>query len=142
CEDGVEAESAPARPPGLGGRWAGRRPVASPFGRGLRPAPAGGGAGADGVPFPAWQYRPAYLPAPLAFDVGRDVPLSEPFWFHLGFGRRPDDPGRPTRQPFDHAAGLRAITGVRLAGPGVGRPSAGGRAVARLGVATLDDAPG
>jgi hypothetical protein len=137
-QDPVEAQSAPCSPTRLWERWAGRRTVASPFGLGLRPARPGAGAG--GVPFPAWEYRPAYLPAPLAIDVGRDVPLSEPFWFHLGFGRRPDDPGWPTRQPLDHAAGLREVTGVRLAGPGLGRPSAVGCAVAGLGVVMLADA--
>ena len=133
----AEAQSERVAPTRIWPRWAGRRTSTSPFGLGLRPTQPG----ASGVPFPAWEYRPSYLPAPLAIHVGRDVPLSEPFWFHLGFGRRPDDPGRPTRQPLDHAAGLREVTGVRLAGPGLDRPSAVGRAVAGLGVATLGDAP-
>jgi hypothetical protein len=135
--DPAEAQAEPVAPTRIWERWAGRRTVASPFGLGLRPAQPG----ASGVAFPAWEYRPAYLPAPLAIHVGRDVPLSEPFWFHLGFGRRPDDPRWPTRQPIEHATGFGEVTGVRLAGPGLGSPSEVGRAVAGLKVVALADVP-
>jgi hypothetical protein len=132
-----EAQDERLGPTRLWPRWAGRRTGASPFGLGLRPARPGAG----GVPFPAWEYRPAYLPPPLAIHVGRDVPLSEPFWFYLGLARRSDDPGRPTRQPLEHATGFGEITGVRIAGPGLGKPSEAGRGVARLAAVALAEAP-
>jgi hypothetical protein len=133
----AEAQSERVAPTRIWPRWAGRRTSTSPFGLGLRPTQPG----ASGVPFPAWEYRPSYLPAPLAIHVGRDVPLSEPFWFHMGFGRRPDDPRWPTRQPLEHAAGFRDVTAVRLAGPGLGSPSEVGRAVAGLEAVALADDP-
>jgi hypothetical protein len=126
--DPSEAQDERLGPARLWPRWAGRRAGASPFGLGLRPVLPGAG----GVPFDAWEYRPAYLPPPLAIHVGCDVPLSEPFWFHLGFARRPDDPRWPNRQPLEHAAGIREVTGVRFAGPGLAEPSRSGREVARL----------
>jgi hypothetical protein len=135
--DASEAQEERFGPTGLWSRWAGRRPGASPFGLGLRPAQPGAG----GVPFPAWEYRPAYLPPPLAIHIGRDVPLSEPFWFYLDFARRPDDPGRPNRQPLEHAVGFEDITRVRLEGPGLGRPSEAGRDVARLATIAMAEAP-
>jgi hypothetical protein len=135
--DPAEAQADSTAPTRTWPRWAARRTTASPFGLGLRPAQPGAGA----VPFPAWEYRPAYLPAPLVIHVGRDVPLIEPFWFVLGFARRPDDPGRPTRPPLEHPAGFGEITGVRLAGPGLGHPSEAGRAVARSAAVELADAP-
>src|SRR5262245_62138762 len=95
--DPSEARDERLGPTRLWSRWAGRRTGASPFGLGLRPAQPG----ASEVPFDAWEYRPSYLPPPLAIHIGRDTPPSEPFWFYLGFARRPDDPGRPTRQPLE-----------------------------------------
>jgi hypothetical protein len=135
--DPAEAQGEPSGLTQIWPRWAGRRTGASPFGLGLRPAQAG----ASGVPFPAWKYRPAYLPMHLAIHVGQDVPMSEPFWFHLGFGRRPDDPRWPTRQPLEHAADFGEVTGVRFAGPGLDSPSEVGRAVAALGTVALAGAP-
>jgi hypothetical protein len=135
-QDAAEAQGEPVAPTRIWSRWAGRRTGASAFGLGLRPSQPG----ASGVPFPVWEYRPAYLPSPLTIYVGRDVPLSEPFWFHLGFARRPDDPGWPTRQPLEHAVGFGEVTGVRLSGPGLGNPSEAGRAVARMAAVALADA--
>jgi len=135
--DPAEARGEPSDLTQIWPRWTGRRTGASPFGLGLRPSQPGAGE----VPFPAREYRPAYLPAHLAIHVGRDVPLSEPFWFHLEFGRRPDDRGWPTRQPLEHAAGFREMSGVRLAGPGLDSPSQVGRAVVGLGAVALADAP-
>jgi hypothetical protein len=134
--DPSQAQSELFGPTGLWSRWSGRLASASPFGLGLRPAPPGAG----GVPFPAWEYRPAYLPAPLAIQVGQGVPLSEPFWFHTGFARRPDDPAWPTRQPLGHSAGFSEITGVRLSGPGLGSPSEVGRSVTRSAGVELAEA--
>jgi hypothetical protein len=133
----AEAQTGPAGQTQLWARWNSRHAGASPFGLSLRPAQPG----ASDVPFPAWEYRPSYLPADLCFHVAREVPLFEPFWFHLGFARRPDDPRWHNRQPLEHAGGFREITGVRLTGPGLGHPSEVGRAVAGLTGVTLADAP-
>ena len=136
ARDPAEAQSELVAPTQIYSRWAGRRTGTSPFGLGLRPAQPG----ADGLPFPAWEYRPDYLPAHLTIHVGRDVPLCEPLWFYLGFARRPDDPGWATRQPLEHAAGFSEITGVRLSGPGLGSPSEAGQSVARSAAVELADA--
>ncbi len=136
--DPAEAQSKATAPTRIGSRWAGRRTGSSPFGVGLRPTQPGT---ADDVPFPAWAYRPAYLPAPLAIQIADDVPLAEPLWFHLGFARRPDDPGWPNRQPLEHAAGFGEITWVRLSGPGLRHPSEAGQAIVRSAAIELADAP-
>ena len=61
-------------------RWSGRSGEACPFGVVLRPS------GEDvSPPFDTWEYRPAYLPSPLAIHVARDVPLTEPGFFYLPF---------------------------------------------------------
>jgi hypothetical protein len=135
--DPAEAQSDATRPAGLWPRFAGRGAGASPFGVALRPTRPDVGL----TPFPGWEYRPAYLPAPLAIHVGADVPVSEPLWFYIGFGRRPDGLGWPRRQPLGHPAGVREVTGVRLAGPGLGTPSAVARAVAAAWPVGLAEAP-
>jgi hypothetical protein len=102
-----EAEAA-AGPLGLGARWA-NRATASPFGILLR---AKGLAPAD-PPFDSWEYRPAAMPdlvANIALGVSRD----EPFWGYLPRARRQ---GESSREPLDHPAGMRELTGVRVASP-------------------------
>jgi hypothetical protein len=135
--DPDEAQTGPVGLTQLWPRWGGRHTGASPFGVGLRSTHPG----TSGAPFPAWEYRPIYLPAPLTIHVGRDVPLSEPFWFHLGFGLRPDDSRWPIRQPLEHAAEFLEVTGVRIAGPGLGSLTEVGRAVAGSGAVALAEAP-
>jgi hypothetical protein len=79
------------------------------------------------------------LPDPLAIHIGQGVPLAEPFWFFLGFGRRPGSLRSP--QPLEHAPGLQYVTGVRLTGPGLGWPSEAAQAVVAAGAVTLQEAP-
>jgi len=69
---------------------------------------------ADKPPFPAWAYRPSYLPVGLAVEIGEGSPLSEPMWFFLSFVGRPDRYLQHRRQPLLHKVGLREITAVRL----------------------------
>ena len=67
----------------------------SPFGVGFRPAPAEGSEQGRAVPFPTWEYRPPYLPEPLAIHMAANSDVAtEPLLFYLAFGRRPnpDDP--------------------------------------------------
>src|SRR5262245_8840884 len=129
----VEAQAEGILATGLWPRGSGT----SPFGLCLRPVRPGCGE----VPFPAWEYRPPYLPAPLVVHVGQGVPESEPWWFYLSFGRRPDDASWPRPQPLDHPAGLGEITAVRLSGPGLANPSEVARAVARSWAVSLAEAP-
>ncbi len=132
--DEGEARGGPAAAAGLWPRWAGLWPRwagraagrASPFGLAVRPARAN-----SGPPFPASEYRPPYLPPGLAIHVAGGVPADEPWWFHLPFARRPDDPGRAGDLRPDHPAGVREVTGVRLSGPWAARPSAAAAAVGR-----------
>ncbi|MDN4054600.1 VOC family protein [Massilia sp. YIM B02763] len=118
-EDEAEVDSDLTRPTQLGERL--RAGTASPFGICFRPS-----SGPATVPFPAWDYRPAYLPAGMAIQVGRDVPLAEPMWFYLAQARAP--------QAFaEHAAGLREITSVKVMVPGVSAWSAAARAAMEEG---------
>jgi hypothetical protein len=136
AHDPIEAQAEGTHATGLWPRWCGRARATSPFGLCLRPARPGGA-----VPFPAWEYRPPYLPAPLVIHVGQGVPASEPWWFYLSFGRRPDDGGWRRPQPLDHAAGFREVTAVRLTGPGLANPSEVAQAVAGSWAVTLAGAP-
>jgi hypothetical protein len=119
--DPEEARSELVRPMHFWQRWTGRRSGASsPFGVLLRPARPS----VEGLPFPCWEYRPPYLPAPLAIHVAQGVPPEGTYWAYLPFGRRPDAPDRPRRQPMEHAAGFREVTQVRFIGPRAGDPPA------------------
>src|ERR1035438_4241157 len=71
--DAQEAQSEGSRRTLLWERWSERKGKASPFGICLRPV-----ASQDSVPpFPAWEYRPSYLPDPLAIHIG-DSSIEEP----------------------------------------------------------------
>ena len=131
--DTVEAQSELVRSTQLWTRWSQRRSGACPFGVCLRPARPG----LEGAPFPSSEYRPPYLPSPLVIHVGQDVPLSEPLWFYLGFGQRPDAPEWPRRQPLEHPVGFQEVTHVRLTSPTAENPSAAASVVSRAGVVTL-----
>jgi hypothetical protein len=81
--DETEAQSQGARRTLLWERWSAREDKASPFGICLRPVDAQD----TRLPFPAWEYRPAYLPDPLVMHIG-DVGIEEPMWIYLSFMRR------------------------------------------------------
>jgi len=89
-------------------RWSGRETTACPFGICLRPD----GASKNPSPFPGWEYRPAYLPNPLAMYIG-DGGLDEPMWIYLPFQRR----AQRKRNFVEHPAGIRKITEVILTSP-------------------------
>ncbi len=118
-EDPEEVQSELVRRTGLWERWSGRGRGACPFGVGLRPVP---GEKAD-VPFPSWEYRPPYLPDPLAIHMAASSEnAAGPLLFYLAFGRRPDPDDPARRQPRDHAAGLRTVTRLRVTLPRVLAP--------------------
>ena len=89
-------------------RWSGRESLASPFGICLRP----GGAQTDQTSFPGWDYRPSYLPSPLAMHVG-EAGLDEPMWVYLDFLTRSEREGHFV----EHPAGIREITSLVLTSP-------------------------
>ena len=74
----ANAHGAPCSPE----RWSGREVEASPFGICLRPADSN----STEPPFPAWQYRPTYLPDPLLMYLG-DAGIEEPMRVYLDFMR-------------------------------------------------------
>ena len=111
--DEKEARGEATRRTLLWERWSGRDGAASPFGICLRPV------GSQNVesqneepPFPAWEYRPAYLPDPLVMHIG-DAGVEEPMWVYLSFMRRLD-----REQHFaEHPAGIREISSLTLTTP-------------------------
>jgi hypothetical protein len=106
--DASEAQSQSTRRTLLWERWSGREHNASPFGICLRPVDPRN----TEPPFPAWEYRPAYLPEPLVMHIG-DVGIEEPMWVHLSFMRRTQ-----REQWFiEHPIGIREITGLTLTTP-------------------------
>lgn len=116
--DFKEAQSEAVRRTGLYERWARREGGSSPIGVCLRPGEQGG----IQAPFGAWEYRPPYLLDPLVIQIAKNSECrAEPFAAYLAFARRPDSYEPSRRQPLEHAAGLRAITslkvGIRQDGP-------------------------
>jgi hypothetical protein len=106
--DAKEAQSECARRTLLWERWSGREGKASPFGICLRPVDSQN----TESPFPAWEYRPAYLPDPLVMHIG-EAGVEEPMWVYLSFMRRVD-----REQWFvEHPIGIREITSLTLTSP-------------------------
>jgi Glyoxalase-like domain len=83
--DAQEAQSERSRSILLWERWSGREDKASPFGICVRPVNSQN----TGSPFPAWEYRPSYLPDPHFMDIG-EAEVEEPMWVYLRFMRRVD----------------------------------------------------
>lgn len=106
--DAGEAQSEKTRRTLLWERWSGREAGASPFGICVRPA----GLEHREPPFPAWEYRPAYLPHPLEMHIA-ETGVEEPMWVYLNFLRRADR----ERHFVDHPVGVREITGLFLTTP-------------------------
>jgi hypothetical protein len=107
-DDAEEAQSECARRTQLWERWSGRAGKASPFGICVRPVDAH----SLKSPFPAWQYRPSYLPDPLVMHLG-EAGVEEPMWVYLGFMRRSDR----EHQFVEHPIGIREITHLTLTTP-------------------------
>lgn len=87
-------------------RWTGRENKACPFGICLRPAES---EESGETPFPSWKYRPVYLPAPLAMDIG-EAGVEEPMWVYMSFLKRT----QRKRWFTEHPIGIREITGLTL----------------------------
>jgi hypothetical protein len=106
--DANEVQSECPRRTLLWERWSGREGEASPFGICLRPADSKN----TESPFPAWEYRPAYLPHPLLMHIG-EAGVEEPMWIYLSFMRRVDREHRFVEHPI----GIREITSLTLTTP-------------------------
>src|SRR5207245_10226450 len=103
--DAGKAQSEGERRTLLWERWSGRQGCASPFGICVRPADPQ----RTDPPFPAWEYRPPYLPDPLVMHIA-ETGVEEPMWFYLRFMRRLD-----REQCFvEHPIGIREITALVL----------------------------
>ena len=107
--DEQEVRSEGVRMTQLWERWSGRSGEACPFGVVLRPSREN-----VSPPFDTWEYRPAYLPSPLAIHVARDVPLAEPGFFYLPF-----QPNRARLGELASQTGkaLATLTNVTFGGP-------------------------
>jgi hypothetical protein len=81
--DAEEAQNDCTRRTLLWERWSRRTNDASPFGVAVRPVARQSAQ----PPFPAWEYRPAYLPDPLVMHVA-EAGVEEPMWLYLDFLRR------------------------------------------------------
>jgi len=99
------------RPTNLAERFSSESRVASPFGMCFRPS-----NGDTEIPFQSWSYKPQYLPQDLDVPVGQS-PSSEPMWFYLSFGSRPDSVSSEKRQPIIHESGFENITSVKIQAP-------------------------
>lgn len=118
--DAREAQSECARRTLLWERWSGRESEASPFGICVRPADSPN----TEPPFPAWEYRPAYLPDPLLMHIA-ETGVEEPMWVYLSFLRRVDR----ERWFIEHPVGICEITGLALTTPVALRSAASQRMV-------------
>ena len=130
-EDEAEVRSDPTRGTRLWERLSHSVP-ASPFGIILRPA-----AGSEAAcPWRSRNYRPPAMPG-LDLEIAADTELEEPMWCYMKSGRPPAEWPVERRQPLDHPAGLREITGVRMGCP-VAREGSVTRAMADRGVIAIE----
>lgn len=106
--DPDEVQSKSTKPTLLWERWSKRQENACPFGICVRPV----NPEDTGSPFPAWEYRPAYLPDPLCMQIG-EAGIEEPMWVHLSFMRRTQREAWFTTHPI----GVREITRLALTTP-------------------------
>lgn len=126
-----EAQSEASRRTLLWERWSGREGGVSPFGICLRPVDRQHRV----PPFPAWEYRPAYLADDLAMHIG-DACIEEPMWVYLGFMQR----AFREQQFREHPIGIREITGLALTTPAP-LISPASRVVIQNGVITAHTGP-
>lgn len=108
-DDPIEAHSDATRRTMLAQRLDDYAGATSPFGICFRPS-----CRVPVVPFPSWDYRPAYLPAGMKIDIALDAPLSEPMWFFLERASAPKAAPEERRQPMEHACAVHEITSVTV----------------------------
>ncbi len=109
--DHDELNSDLTKPTKLHERFPLRAANVSPFGVCFRPTTE-----RSDVPFPSWSYQPQYLPEHLDVKVAQS-PSSEPMWFYLSFGSRPDSASNDKRQALMHDCGFKHITSIKVSAP-------------------------
>lgn len=134
-DDPAQAKREPVRRTRLWERWLRRDASACPFGIAFRPSDP---AAETLPPFPTWAYHAPYLPAQVSIGIALATPLAEPEFLYLTFATRPD---AKRREPIEHPAGLRRLTGVGVGLPSSGVRSYAAKAVAELGLVSWFDAP-
>jgi len=138
--DEQEAANEWVRPLGFVERCRYQLTGASPFGLIFRPS--WGTVEPVELPFAAWALRPPYLPEPLKLDVAENsTETIEPLLFYMSFGRRSDAYPGERRQPLEHAAGFKEITGLRITLPREKSYSKTLQATERLGLASFSSGP-
>ena len=110
-------------------RWSGRHAGVAPFGVGFSPT----GADAPPPPFPAWPYRPQYLPAGRTIYFAEGTTLQEPELFYLAW---PNPRAALAAQPIDHRIPLFELISVSAGLPDSVVRSAASEAVHRDGLLT------
>jgi len=115
-ENAKEAQSEQTRRTRLWERCSNAGSGASPFGIILRPEMPALSGPVEECPFPAWEYRPETMPG-LELQISEDAGLEEPMWCYMEHGRAPAGASIEKRQPLDHPAGFRDVTGVHVVGP-------------------------
>jgi hypothetical protein len=136
----IEARSEQTRRTGLFERLSNETPgalsdagrTASPFGVILRPSPDSEAI----CPWPSWSYRPPTMPG-LELEIASDTDPREPMWCWMKSGRAPAQWPPERRQPVEHPAGFREVTGVRIGCRDV-RPDSVTSTMARTGVIGLE----
>ena len=94
-------------------RWSQRAQGTCPFGLIFRC-----GAPDESLPFPTWEYQPAYFPPPQCLHIGVNSDcIQEPLLVCYRGSSRPDSRPTESRQPLDHPAGLREVTALRIFSP-------------------------
>ncbi|HSM81435.1 MAG TPA: VOC family protein [Nodosilinea sp.] len=137
--DAAEAQSPRTRPTYLWERWSGQAEGNCPFGVCLRPT---AGPAPEALPFPTWDYQPAYLPAGVTIPVATNVSvLREPMLFYLPFAQRQDSYPEAKAQPLNHGAGWREATRVSLTLPPSPPRSEALEALAATGLVSIQTGP-
>jgi hypothetical protein len=131
-----EARSEIARPLRIWERWSGRETGTCPFGIILRP----GKSGDTAPPFPAWEYRPPYLPSPMVLYMGTNAEfVDEPLLAYHTTHRRPSSPSLPAQKLFEYDVDLRELTALRIFSPHAATLSPAMRAAEQTSVVTFHE---
>lgn len=67
--------------------------------------------------FTSWHYKPAYLPSDLFIEIAKNTMLSEPMWFFIAFGSRPDSNSYTNREPLRHMKKVSEVTAIQVTVP-------------------------
>jgi hypothetical protein len=111
-EDAMAAQSEQTRRTKLFERWSAARRGASPFGIILRSESWPPAA----CPFQSWEYHPETMPD-LVLQIAENAGLEEPMWCYTARGHAPAEASLERRQPLEHPAPLREVTGVHIVCP-------------------------